>query len=862
MSRKHKVKNWTPPGAFQAGTATPAEVASNEIAQIAQLIAHGNFGFAVDVAKEVHRRCGSPSSETLLVDAYAARISSLAERGLERDAQALFDLVSQRHSAYRERLQSGALLKPDDLDARLRPLADLGLPNETRGAIEKYVRTRVSDLTALATCRTLPANHPLRVGAGALAATFEAVTSGPIDEYKLSLPEISRQSPLAPWKILLRAVAAFYRRDDALCARLLATIDSDAAAGRLVKPLWVLLGQAVPLNPAGRSLVEQCGGSLEGLRASLEKLDLALEKKNQSKVGQEIRSTLEVCLTWFPALLEKLKQHISVRAFLSELPAEAVSNATGVVLREAHFWRLLARAFEERRQNPMEIPMALSLWEEFRKHALREQIISEKGPEIAALYLHMADVLRRLPEEDFDRIVGTFASRFKGHIDYYRGQPPEIRALQPLPGRQNLDFLNTYNLLERACDADPCPEYFRRWLEEARRLNPRKAEYVAMRWRVKFQGDAAPLLYLMEAAERTNALERAFKWMKEAERIDGLNPAVRRARLRLLVSLAIRHLQKRKPHLAEPELRAIEELPQAQQGDRPAFVAALRWVCLTLCGAHHDAAVAQSEVERRLDSAVAARIVLTGVSRACKLKLDPPTAPNDAVLPLATAVGRACELGEDMGVTFFIAPELGESLMRELASGAAADPRGLAALGESALRMHHLSLAYAVSVAGLAARATNQAAFLFLRARALPAWEDERQETCVSAAAELARRHRNLDLLKQIGEWREAELAWLGPPDESAVAMTVEQVDSVLLRELKEREYPTPEPNSDEEECDCPVCRAGRRDVLGIPRELADMVEEFGPEMVAKAMTEMLFDGQPKPKKKRSRTFGAGEMPF
>ena len=154
-----------------------AELAPHDSARIAQLIANGNFAFAVDLAKQVHRRCGSRSSEMLLVDAYAARITSLADRGLERDAQALFDLVSQRHPAYRERLQAGAFLKLDDLDTRLRLLADPGLLAETRAAIEKYVRTRVSDLTALAACRTLPADHPLRVGACVLAAAFEAVTS-------------------------------------------------------------------------------------------------------------------------------------------------------------------------------------------------------------------------------------------------------------------------------------------------------------------------------------------------------------------------------------------------------------------------------------------------------------------------------------------------------------------------------------------------------------------------------------------------------------------------------------------------------------------------------------------------------------
>ena len=88
----------------------------------------------------------------------------------------------------------------------------------------------------------------------------------------------------------------------------------------------------------------------------------------------------------------------------------------------------------------------------------------------------------------------------------------------------------------------------------------------------------------MQSAESTNALKRAFKLMEQAERLDGLNPDVRRARLRLLISLATRHLQQKKTHLAEPELRQIEALPQAQQGDRPALAAALRWVYWTLRG--------------------------------------------------------------------------------------------------------------------------------------------------------------------------------------------------------------------------------------------------------------------------------------
>ncbi len=66
----------------------------------------------------------------------------------------------------------------------------------------------------------------------------------------LALPEVPHRSPLAPWKLLLRAIAAFYRREDALCEKCLAAIEPDAAAARLAPALRALMGQAPALTPA------------------------------------------------------------------------------------------------------------------------------------------------------------------------------------------------------------------------------------------------------------------------------------------------------------------------------------------------------------------------------------------------------------------------------------------------------------------------------------------------------------------------------------------------------------------------------------------------------------------------------------
>jgi hypothetical protein len=362
--------------------------------------------------------------------------------------------------------------------------------------------------------------------------------------------------------------------------------------------------------------------------------------------------------------------------------------------------------------------------------------------------------------------------------------------------------------------------------------------------------------------------------MEQAERLDGLNPAVRKARLRLLISLATRHLQQNKTRLAEPELRQIEALPQAQQGDRPALVAALRWVYWTLWHAPSEADAARAAVVRVLGSEVAAQIILKAVADACKLKGEVAGPKATGAAPLAAALGRACALGEDTGLPIEIPRALSNQLKRELSGGdPVADAAGLGALGEAALRGRNVGLAYAVSAAGLKYAQERWAEFLFLRARCLPPWAEERQTLCAAAASELARRQRNPDLLGRIGKWREKELDWLERSD-TDVAMTTQQIDDLVQREREQPGLPAmpddmPDGMEDDEvPCDCPSCRAERRGMPrgmppGIPPVLEQLMEELGPEELMRAMEQIFGGGPAKRRRRRSRpVFGDEEEPF
>jgi hypothetical protein len=811
------------------------------------------------------------ASEALLVDAYVARISELAERKLDAEANALLSQVQERHPSSRDRLREvAATLKArtGDIEALLGLLADASLPPETRAGVERRIRDTAGDPARILRCDALPPEHPLRVAAGAVVRALEAVTSGPVAAERLALPEVSRQSPLAPWKMVVRAIAAFYGNQDELCEKYLAAVEPTAAAARLVPPLRAMIGQRQQLTPAAEALVKQAGGGPPQLRATLATLDQAMDKKNHGQTLQEIDKAVRLCQEVCPGLLERLKQHISIRAMLAGTKVERVAAVIGgPSLKNAYFWRLLARGHEEDHHQPLAIPLACSVWEEFRRHAVHEKWFPDAGPEVATLYLHMADLWRRIPEDEAYGVTHGFAKVFQGHREYYAGQPPEIRALMPPPGRQDFYYLDPYQLFERACEADPCSENFQRWLHWARQNEPRRANLAADAWVAALPQDVPPVLHLMQAAEKSNALRKAFKLMEQAERLDGLNPEVRKARLRLLISLARRHLQQKKTHLAEPELRQIEALPQAQQGDRPALSAALRWVFWTLDSDASQADAARATVAKVLGSEAAAQIVLRAVAAACKLK-GKTLEPVNSRGPLAAAVGRACALGEDTGLRIEIPRDLSEQLHRELSNeDPVADGAGLGALGEAALPRDP-DLAYAVSAAGLKLGQERWAEFLFLRARALPEYAEERQALCAAAASELARRQRKTDLLGRIGEWREGALMW-HDHNETDVTMTTQQIDDLIRREREQSEVP--DVQDDDRLCDCPSCRAERAGrftgmppgLPDLPPELEDMMEEMGPDVVMQALEELIRGGPPKRRKRRSRpVFGDDELPF
>jgi hypothetical protein len=421
----------------------------------------------------------------------------------------------------------------------------------------------------------------------------------------------------------------------------------------------------------------------------------------------------------------------------------------------------------------------------------------------------MAEQWQWIPREELAAVRRSFMAKFVNYDHFYNDQPPAIRTVGLERAKPDFYFLFPEQLYQRACSIDPSPEAFEKWLNWAGEDSDWKAgEQAAEAWRRARPHDSRPLLYLMEAAEQREALKKAIGYLEQAEKLDALNPEVRRARIRLLVMGAIRHLRQRKIHLAEKELQALETLPQAQEGDRPAFVAALRWTARISQADFESASREFNRSAEVLGSQIAAALACGSVGAACQLdqaELNRHlTSKGTARGSVAAAVARACALGDDMGIGFGIPADWAKEAFRELsAKDCPLDVRQLRIVAEAALRQEQQELAYAASSTGLVKGGTTEARFLLLRAQALPPWEDARRDDCIAAAAELARRNRDMDLVDEAVELGRGGdrhgmdfFDWLGVVDHQAFSMTNEKLNAVLKRERESRDFPCYKPPS------------------------------------------------------------------
>jgi tetratricopeptide (TPR) repeat protein len=809
---------------------------------IRQLIANGKFKTALEDAKEFHKAQRTAASESLLVDAYEARIQSLLDQNLTVEAKSLLDLVRERFPSAQARLDgcvTTVSARAGDLASLLEPLNHSELSADRRASIDQVILAHVTDLAAIANCSALSPDHGLRQAAAALDRAFNHVTSGPATDDEIALPEVSYRSPLAPWKLLIRAIACLHRGEDQACRDLLGAIKAESVPFRLVPAMEAILGgkTATAPKPAEATLVSRVSVNLSELRGALTNLDRAFDDDaGEDRILKAVRVAVRECQRSAPERLEELKQIVAVRGEADCLNSRRLQEALGgALLKNAAFFRMYALAMELSGDDD-DLPEACEFWDTFRQEAVREGWFRANSVEAAILYLHMADVSARMPDDPF--------SEFEAH-----GRPANGQAMG-----DDCYFVFPEKLYARACVIDPHPEAFAQWMHWANGRSVWKAEEVAREWHRLRPQDIEPLLFLMQQAEKRNAFPTALSYLEKADRIDAVHSEVRAARLRLLASGAMSHLQKKKPHLAAQKLAAMASLPQSQQGDRPAFLAALRHLICDASGDRSGAAEARAETEQLLNGRIAAEFLIFGVAAVSKrlsaVILPPPKALSAAERKaIPASLARVMALAKDLGITKFQLPVTYFSETEAQFPGVK-DNLGaeqIFALGQMGMATEHPKLAWMASNEGLKRGGPLEARFLLLRARAHPPSDGRRYFVLAAAAAALGRFHRDMDVIDKAVE------IVRNPLGGSSLSLTLEQARDVVRRELAAPDFPnflTPAPDytdllpSRETLCQCPDCRRKRGEDVAADLDLDD--EEDESEFDDAEIEQMFKDALPK----------------
>jgi hypothetical protein len=814
-----------------------------EETSIRQLLAHGKSKTALDRAKDLHKALGSSASEALLIDAYAGRIQALLDQNLALEAKSLIELVRSRYPSAKARfdtLRATSAARVGALDELLAPLADPGLGAEHRAAIEQAVQNKVVDLGAIAACPALPPDHSLRIAAGALDRAFAAAASGPVTDEEIALPEVSHRSPLGSWKLLVRAIAHFYRGEADSCREYLNAIKPESVPARLIPAMHSMLGlkPSAPLTPVEAALVSRTTETTAPVRNELEKLDHAFaDHEDEGRIFKLVRLAIQECRRILPDQVEALRQLIYVRASMNAIEGERLTAALqGMPRPDASFFRALAHGMETT-GNSEDLPMASEYWDQFRQHAVRESWFGAKGIEVATLYIHMAGLLRRIPEDEL------------------RDLQRESRSNRKL-GIEDSYFLFPDKLYERACVIDPHTEVFSQWLSWAEQESAHRAEAVAKAWHKIRPTDIEPLLYLLQAAEKRNAFPSALTYLDKAERIDAVHSVVRASRLRLLTGSALRHLEQKKPHLAAEKLKTIAALPQSRQGDRPAFMAALGFVIAVERGDVRVMDETRAETSRLLGSDRAAGLLVCGISAAAKRRpVALPLVENfsrEEKSALPAQIARLVALAKDVGIKKFYlpVPYLQEAARQFPRVRGSLDIGQLRSLAETAVAMGDDQFAYAASGEGLSRGGDTEARFLVLRARSMPERQGDRHVICAAAAAELARPLRDMETVGEAVDLVRRVF------DSDPFSLTLDQAREVVRKEIAASEYPTynsrgPDYSAllPDNSCDCPKCRRARGEM---PSPFDDddfddkeFDENFDDEQMQRIFNERVPEGMP-----------------
>ncbi len=833
-----------------------------------RLLRQGKIRAALDRAKSVHKARPTPQSETFLLQCYAAREREMRAAGRAAEADALCAFVAENFpGSDLARVGNPIAASPkvttptpiaaptaetarqgpsenDPLAAALTRLSDPGISEDARRAAEETVAEAAFNPLALAEHPALSPGHPLAAAAKAVAEAFSAVVQRPVADAEIALPEISRRSPLAGWKLLIRAIAHLQRREDEQAATALERLAAmPSAPARLVPELRLILAnQAEKLDGEFRRIFAPWRPREKRLPAALARVDAALswflpkvvldyrEAKKARKMEKELcaalHSAAEAIRLEAPSLGEAFRGSVVPKALMfTNVPLPELEKAAGgAAVRSAAFWRLAALAMEERLgrwQGSDSLGDLCAAWDGYRRHGIAEGLFPGGGPEEAEIYRHLAETLMDFQAYRWDGFA-LKANNFGADYCYGPEQPEAVRALKPDAKAKPLPPDPAY-LFGEAARLAPTSAIFRTWLDAARHLEKFGAmglggpigknfsknvpsEKVIEAWSLALPNDPAPWLLLMKEAEDRDALSLAQKHLARAEAIDPLNADLKRGKWRLVLAVCRKHLKQGKAHLVMADLGELKELKRFGPDHTDWLLEAIRWVIVShltaeaeKCHARLVEMIGGGEAGKAAAALLeSGLLILAHQSLYPKTFSSPPLPPQKEaaqVLPAIIAVTRLLQLsGTIFGWTKkskwpeWIAKAL--ELVPE---------KDLPFLAETMLPSGHYEILFKLTARVLAktAKTNHTGQALYLRSCALRSsktYQLLRIQQCLRAAAEIARRsddRATLDAVTAVVQKEGESLRYFSDPRATLAPMSDNQINEVIKIERKNAAFPS-----------------------------------------------------------------------
>lgn len=689
------------------------QAAANARARVEASLARGESRDAVEAAKILLREAPGAETEALAVRAYVARIRSLIAEGLGREAAAMAAIVRERfpaHAPSHAAELEDARLAGGDFDWLLRDLEAADAAR--REAIEARLASWIADPGALARSQVLGSEDPLAREAAAVAEVFTIVTSRLASADELArLTEVRRRSPLAPWKLLVRAIDAFHRHDDDRVAANVAAIEPRSPAARAGAILAELTGarprsrQSFAVAFAAERLIERIDGGRETIAGHLRAIESADRGDDRRRLRDEIRALARTFDKLSPFAREQAR--IALLAVCgSNFGPEQVASLLRIDDNGPEMPRYAALLMEL-----AGAPFAPMLWIAYAEDRLASLTIEPW--QAAEICLHALD-------------LGDVGDPFVCD-DPTHDHPVEASQ-------------DTAGVIEQIIGFDPAPSVFTRLVPHLDRLTPKELRRVLTAWRKRDPNASEPLVRLLRLAEKERKYDDALSLVRKGDELTIIDPEYARLRQRVLFRKAEQLLDIGKRGTAAKLLDEIGTIGE----DTGLWLLALQWAAAT----PEKAGELLAEISRR---GVAGEIVVAEITGDLRMQFALP-ASHPSAEELLEGVRRAIAVLNAAGRR--VPRHCGWIVQRAEPYLDRATEGQLLAVGAAALVLGLTPLAWKATARGLTVAGMSLQRALMLRAEILLGIHADPKRTflVIEAARTIAQKAHDSEMVQRAAE--------------------------------------------------------------------------------------------------------------